>query len=190
MSFNFLRLFAVTDDTPLGHAALAFCKALCRLGPVRVISTTGGLTGPWAPYAELTMTPADGTYVNCVCTHPSSWVERRSMPMPAQEGASFAAALENDPDKPAPKIDGFAAGVIELYTPKALRNVILVVSPPITAEQEIAPAKYDAVLIDKRLIPGTRFEMLNLVDPTGTDFAGVVAAAVLGPTKAPEGPYR
>lgn len=138
---SFIRFLADTSDTPLGRAALEYCKSLCRIAPVRVVSLVGGLYGPWLPYGELAFTPMDGVYVNAVCCHPSKWVMHLEVPMLEQD-IDLETGPIGDPSRPAE----VASGTVELRT-AGVRNVMFVATPPpYTAEQNATLARYDSVI--------------------------------------------
>lgn len=137
---DFIRYFAATDASPIGLAALSYLKSLCRIAPVRVISKTGGMDGPWVAYEQLLMTPMVGTYVNCVCTHPSAWAWTADVLMPAANLGAMGAATATGAPKGAR-----AQGPQELYTDK-VRNVLFVVEPPRTEAERATVIKYEAVL--------------------------------------------
>lgn len=137
---SFIRYFADTSDTPLGKAALEYCKSLCRIAPVRVVSLSGGLYGPWSPYAELAWTPMEGVYVNAVCCHPSRWVMVMAVPMPDTDIDMVVGPI-GDPKRPAE----VATGRVELRT-AGVRNVLFVVVPPTTPDQHQTAAQYEAVI--------------------------------------------
>lgn len=139
---RFIRYFADTSDTPLGRAALEYCKSLCRIAPVRVVSLSGGFYGPWLRYTELGFTPMDGTYVNAVCCHPSKWVMELSVPMPEQD-IDLEAGPVGDPARPTE----VASGSVELRT-AGVRNVLFVVNCATTPEQRATQALYEAVVFD------------------------------------------
>jgi hypothetical protein len=202
VALGFIRYFAVTNDGPIGRAALAYLPSLLRIAPVRVISKSGQLEGAWRRYEALIMTPMTGSCVSCVCTHPSSWVWEQSIPMPsANVGVQSAATAESTP-----QTGGIARGVVELYTPK-VRNVLFVVEPPTTHAQHKTAARYEAVLFaNADSVRGSDF--VPAAEPVGdlapyayVDFVyqtldhskidhAVIRTAVLGPPPPTETPYR
>lgn len=79
----FIRYFARTDETEIGRAAVAYCKALIATGmPVRLVSAglaevqldeRGRSSSIWSPHRDLLTTPMDGDYVNVVCGNVADW---------------------------------------------------------------------------------------------------------------------
>jgi hypothetical protein len=77
---EFIRLFAHTDDTPLGVSGAAFCGMLMacnvplRLVPLRVAELqydfSGRCDSVWDRYRSLLITPMTGIYANAVCGSP------------------------------------------------------------------------------------------------------------------------
>ncbi len=79
----FIRYFARTDETEIGRAAVAYCKALIATGmPIRLVSAglaevqldeRGRSSSIWSPHRDLLTTPMDGDYVNVVCGNVADW---------------------------------------------------------------------------------------------------------------------
>ena len=187
---SFIRFFAVTDGSPLGVIAHEYLKGLIRIAPVRVVSVSGGLTGPWERHVSMTMTPMVGDYVNCVCTHPSSWVSELSVPMPASEDMH---------GEDAGKIEGHARGAVELYT-QGVRNVLFAAESYlfgdviVTLAQAATAAKYEAIVVsDEDLILGLGVTNIWVIRTPVRDHASM-RSAVIGPPPTPpptpQGPYR
>lgn len=209
MTLGFIRYFAVTNDSPIGRAALGYLTPLLRIAPVRVVSKSGQLEGAWRRFEPLILTPMQGLCVSCVCTPPASWIWEQSVPMPsANIGAQGAAQATADS---APQVGGIAKGTLELYTPpgpKLLRNVLFVVAPPTTAAQRLTAARYEAVLFHSAavvaasdlvassrdtggdLAPGAYVDFsYQTLDTTKIDPA-VIRRAVLGEPGPTQTPYR
>lgn len=136
---EFIRFFADTSDTHLGRTALEYAKSLCRIAPVRVISMTGGLAGPWLPYDELTLTPPAGAYVNCVCTQSSVWAYRQ------QVQAQSSLFGDQDPLIASHSAPEIFAGHIELYT-AGVRNVLFLGKMPLTRGDVEVALKYEVIV--------------------------------------------
>lgn len=79
----FIRYFACTDDSPLGHTAKAYCDALVGTGvPVRLVSTRiaelqtdhgGRSSSIWDRHRGLLTTAMKGAFVNVVCGEVWDW---------------------------------------------------------------------------------------------------------------------
>jgi hypothetical protein len=190
VALGFIRYFAVTNDGPIGRAALAYLPSLLRIAPVRVISKSGQLEGAWRRFEALLLTPMSGTCVSCVCTHPSSWVWEQSIPMPsANVGVQSAATAVSTP-----QTGGIARGVVEIYTPK-VRNVLFMVESPTTDAQRQTAAKYEAVICayayqSGKMQTGTLAGAFTAFVPLPVTDHAAVRAAVLGPPLPRETPYR
>jgi hypothetical protein len=178
----YIRYFAETSDTPLGRAALGFCKSLLRVAAVKLVSIPGGLSalqGEWQQFDELLLTPTEGSYVNVVCTHPSRWACKATIRPPTHVWNE--AAGEYLPQQFGEPI----SGTIELYT-VGVRNVLLVGKMPITKGDLITGAKYEAIVCQnvadmavwKKHAPTCG---ALLVSSPGIDHLSI-RAAVLGPS--------
>jgi len=140
----YIRYFADTSDTPLGRAALGYCKSLLRIAPVKVIGTPGGfaaMQGEWRQFDELLLTPMAGDYyVNVVCAHPQRWAYTQAIQPPTH-------AWSDETGDYAPVTDGKpVSGMVELYT-MGVRNVLLVGKMPITKGELLTGAKYEAIVV-------------------------------------------
>lgn len=199
MTLGFIRYFATTDDSVIGRVALEYCKSLLRIAPVRVISKSGGLEGPWRKFEQLIMTPMAGACVSCVCTPPAQWIWEASVPMPAADLGAQGAAMAPS----APAIGGTAKGRIELYTPpgkSVLRNVLFVVDLPTTELQRQTALQYEAVVYSRMAHhPDLETIATNQDHAIGTILAcvtipvtnhGAIRNAVLGPSGPSDGVYR
>ena len=203
MALDFIRYFAVTNDSPIGKAAQSYLVSLLRIAPVRLLSRSGGfLEGSWRRFEGLIMTPMQGKCVSCVCTSPASWIEELAVPMPKVNATMDAVASPVMPT--GPEILGVARGMAELYTPPApngsvLRNVLFLVDPPTTDLQHRTASRYEAVIAPSltpgaeiaRLWPDRRFQGTVVpipITPTGHQS---IREAVLGLEAVPtETPYR
>jgi hypothetical protein len=141
---SFIRYFAQTDGSALGLAALEYLRSMLRVAPVRVVSMSGGLVGPWHKWADLQLTPLSGTYVNAVCCHPSRWTWVAEVPMTDADAAPGGAAKPTE----------LAVGREELYTAK-VRNVLFMVVPPTEDEQQKTAAKYERIVVPSVQVPMT-----------------------------------
>lgn len=151
---TYLRYFATTDDTELGRMGLEYLKSMLRVGPVRVLSMSGGMFGPWAPYAQLLGTPVSYPFVNVVCAEPARWTWRQVV------------ATDKDP------VDGR----VELYT-AGVRNVLLAGPgdpPGVLTAQAATAMRFEALVV-----PTTRLllkwgevgKSLGLLDGTSVLFS-------------------
>lgn len=143
---SYIRYFADTSDGATGKVALEYLRSLIRIAPVKLVSISGGLAPAWRAFEGLLLTPMTGTYVNVVCTLPDRWIWKSSVPMTERDESleeTFDVVLAN----PRPKAIEHAERVEELYTPKAMRNVILVASSPVTDDQFRSMKKYDDIII-------------------------------------------
>lgn len=196
---DFIRYFAVTDESPIGLAALEYCKALNRIAPVRVASVSGGLVGPWDDMTELLMTPMAGTFVNAVCTHPSSW--RQSLAVPMYKAEIDEKRTAHGPDAQVNATpDGFAHGAVSLYT-EGHRNVLFVVDPgssPFSSWREWLDglARYEALVFNTempdlwRMLPANHPALMQVVGtPVLPDRRLSIRHAILG-NVATGGVYR
>ena len=196
---DFLRFFADTSDSAIGHAAFSWCKSLCRVAPVRVVSLSGGFAGTWQSFQELMLTPMVGNYVNCVCAHPRHWAYTQSVPAPDR---AFGGLEHHVVD--GKKADEVLTGNVEIYT-TGVRNVLMYMAAMSISQPQFATAmKYEAIVcasVDdamwwgekglwwgKILVEGGRQPEIYFSRP-GLDH-NAVRAAVLGPAMPSEGVYR
>lgn len=197
---DFIRYFAVTDESPIGLAALEYCKAMVRLAPVRVASVSGGLVGPWEDMAELQLTPMAGAYVSAVCTHPGQWRQQLAVPMykaeidpsePTTMADLNAKRTAHGPDAlVSAKPDGFAHGHVSLYT-EGVRNVLFVVpivAPFIEWKNNLDElARYEAIVFNAempdlwRMLPSKHPALMQVVGtPVLPDRRISIRHAILG----------
>lgn len=170
---TFIRYTAVTDGSPVGIAALAYYRSLVRILPVQLMSMSGLPSGPWVDVTNPNGWVGDPRdFINCVCTHASQWEVEFSIPMPASDDMHASDA----------KVDGYARGIVELYT-KGVRNVLFIVGSANHAQLKAA-ARYDQVVtpafdaaIDAILTPYQRQPWSIEIPVTRHD---LVRAAVLG----------
>jgi hypothetical protein len=135
MMRRYVRYFAATDSTPIGHVALDYLKSLLRVAPVRVASLSGGMTGPWEHYAALMVTQMNGPFVNVVCCDPSRWTWVQSVPMPRRLVDGTLDLSES------------ASGRQELYT-QGVRNVLITGADPAGLADELRSAalRYEQII--------------------------------------------
>jgi len=136
MARHYIRLFASTDESPVGLLAVEYVKALLRIAPVRLCSMSGELAGRWSSYAPLLITPMIGMMVNVVCCNSTRWTWQHRMPVPRSNGVPLA------PDAPAEII----TGRVELYT-AGVRNTLIACSWPTDEHEVAAGLRYDGVVV-------------------------------------------
>jgi hypothetical protein len=137
---TYIRYFATTDDSPTGKLALEYMKGMLRLGPVRVLSVTGGVQGGWVPYAQLLSTPMSCPFVNVVCCHSERWAWKQVIPTMDLAGA------------PLDTIEGR----LELYT-AGVRNVLL--AGPDDPPHILSPAAVTSLRYEAIVVPSTRLQV-------------------------------
>ena len=150
MTPRFIRYFAHTDGSMLGIEALSYLRALSRIAPVRLISTSGGLDGAWRAHEALQLTPMAGMFVNCVCADPSRWAWTQKVAMaksdPWLSGGSdedVARAMVGDDEADVAEV---AEGKFELYT-NSVRNVLFAVTMPRDRAGFATAQRYEAVIV-------------------------------------------
>ena len=127
-----IRYYAATDATPVGRAALEYLKGLLRIAPVRVLSVTGGLQGPWEPFGTVLATPISPSFINVVCCDPSRWVWTQKVEMPnVKDGKVVSTEI--------------AERQVELHT-HGVRNVLIVASGRAKVHQVASAMRYDAII--------------------------------------------
>jgi hypothetical protein len=139
-----IRLFATTDDSALGRAACAYAKSLVRIAPVRLVTFTGTLEGPWRPFGELMATPMDGVGITCVAVDPSRWVWSLAIPMPTEDGG--AQAIIADDNLGHLGAHEVQKAVAEIYSPGG-RHVLFPIATPRDARQLRAAEKYEVIVV-------------------------------------------
>jgi len=173
----FIRYFAATSDTPTGRVALEYYKGLVRIGPVRVLSTTGGLAGAWAVFQAALVTPISYPLVNVVCTPPTrwTWVQRVHAARQSATGNGHIVAVT------VPQNTERIEGRLELYT-KGLRNVLLAADEPVDMEQLATALKYEAIVVpsDALLASWQRARKTAVCVPIPVASHDVLRSAVLG----------
>lgn len=201
---DFIRFMAVTDESPIGLAALEYCKAMVRVAPVRIASVSGGLVGAWEAMDALQMTPMTGAYVNAVCTHPSQW--RQQLAVPMHKPVTEQGASDPSPERLFSP-DGFARGDVSLYT-EGVRNVLFVVQTAFLREPETPIqamhtkeyldelVRYEALVFNSpmpdlwRMLPANHPALMQVVGtPVLPDRRISIRHAILGNT-ATGGMYR
>jgi hypothetical protein len=140
-----IRLFACTEDSALGHAALAYARSLLRIAPVRLVTFSGTLEGPWRPYGELLGTAMHGTGVTCVAVDPSRWVWSMEIPMPEQDGGVAAIVAADD-------LGHVGAHTVlkrsaEIYSSGGTRHVLFAIATPRDGRQLAAAEKYEEIVV-------------------------------------------
>jgi|SRR6185295_3207092 len=133
-----IRYYAATDATPVGRAALDYLKGLLRIAPVRVLSVTGGLQGPWERFGTVLSTPIGPTFINVVCCDPARWTWIQKIDMPNVVDGKVVSTEH-------------AEQRIELYT-RGVRNVLLIASTEARVEQAASALRYDAVVAIDHLV--------------------------------------
>jgi hypothetical protein len=185
MEATFIRYYAATNDTATGRVALEYLKSLVRVAPVRVLSTTGGLSGAWAGFHAVLATPVSYPLVNVVCSTPNRWTwtqrvdamrTQRVDAMPQSVGASAHITSVTVPPK-AERIEGR----LELYT-KDIRNVLLAADEPADMDQLATALKYETIVVPSEALleawqRARRGAVLVPIPVTGHD---VLRSAVLG----------
>ena len=151
MTPSWIRMFAQTDGSGIGMAALEYTKSLLRIAPVRELSVNGGLSGPWSGYGRLLTTPMDGPFVSGVCCDSARWTWLQAVPMPSQDlspSALAASATGADLELPAPSTDPeeTAKGRCELYT-AGVRNILFAVGGPRGKDQATTALRYEGIVV-------------------------------------------
>ncbi len=123
-----IRLFASTDDSPMGTTALAYLNAMLRAGRrVRLISLTPGSSDSWMPYYPLLATPMSPSFRNVVCCEPTRWV------MDLKIGARNTEVI---------------SGRCELHTVGA-HNTLITLEPPDDPVLLNSAKKYEQILVPR-----------------------------------------
>lgn len=129
-----IRYLAATDDSPAGILALAYLKGLLRIAPVRVGTMSGGLSGAWAHYSQLTITAMYEDFVNVVCCASRMWTWVQNVRMTERRGDGTYGPGEK------------VSRRIELYTAN-VRNVLLTNERPLDSDHLSSALRYDAVVV-------------------------------------------
>lgn len=142
---GYIRYYAATNEGSTALAALAYLRSVVRIAPVRLVTFSGSLDGPWDAMSNLLTTPMINPMIaNIVCTEPEYWAHRLSVPMPKQD--AFADGLEMTRSiRKAAKIER-ETRVIELHTANT-RNVLIATSIPKSKDHCVAAAKYEAIIV-------------------------------------------
>lgn len=141
---DYIRFFATTDDSALARAGLEYAKALCRIAPVRLITLSGTLMGPWRAFGELMGTPMMGAGISAVATDPSRWVWAMEVPMPEQENGAQQILASDDLGHLGAKES--VRGTAELYT-VGQRNILFPIASPRDSRQLEAAEKYESIVV-------------------------------------------
>lgn len=140
----YIRLFADTDGGATSSYAVDYCRALVRIAPVRLVSVSGPLSPQWGVFQRLLETSMDGTMLaNVVCTDPSKWIRRLSVPMPKEN--PLHGALASGEIAELAEDTEVASQVIELYT-EGVRNVLLATVAPRAVQERATLERYQAVI--------------------------------------------
>lgn len=133
MTPRLFRVFAATDDSTSGRAALHLVKALLRIAPVRVLGAGAvpGFFSTWRGFESLMTTPVELPYVNVVACAPERWTWKHKFAMPNKDGTT-----ETAEDR------------VELWTAN-VRNVLLAAESPRDDYQIATAKKYDVVLVPR-----------------------------------------
>ncbi len=147
-----IRYFATTDDSHTGHVALEYLKGLLRIGPVRVLSLSGGLGDRWQAYASLLGTPLVlRDIVSAVCCLPSQWTWDQRVAMANVRNGQVVST-------------DYASERIELYT-VGMRNVMLAAAAPPVDPQELQDTLTTALRYQAFVVPtvelGARWQRLD-----------------------------
>jgi hypothetical protein len=172
-----IRYYAATNDTPTGRVALEYYKSLVRIAPVRVLSTTGVLSGAWAGFSAALVTPMAYPMVNVVCSVPSrwTWTQRVEATMqPVVAGPHITAVT-------VPAKTERIEGRLELYT-RGIRNVLLAADEPGDMEQLETAIKYEMIVVPSvaLLESWQRARRAALYVPIPVTAHDVLRSAVLG----------
>lgn len=141
MQLGHIRLWAQTDITSSAVLALEYARALVRYAPVRLITVSGLLEGPWRAMARLLETPQVMPYINVVCADQEHWTRTITVGMPEQDGMRTAIATGKTPQKVKSE-----AMERELYT-VGIRNVLIALALPTLPRYAIAANKYEHVIV-------------------------------------------
>jgi hypothetical protein len=173
---SFIRYYAATNDTPTGRVALEYFKSLVRIAPVRVLSTTGGLSGAWAGFSAALATPVTYPLVNVVCSAPNRWTwTQRVEAMPGSVTSSAHITAVTVPAK-MERIEGR----LELYT-RGIRNVLLAADEPSDMEQLATAIKYEAIVVpSEALLAAWLVRRSTVYIPIPVMEHDVLRSAVLG----------
>ncbi len=134
-------VFAQCDSSLLGMAALEYCKGLLRIASVRVLPLNGGLSGVWAGYSRLLVTPMTGPYVNCVACDPARWTWLQAVPASSRD-----IALTADGGIDLPDANEIVKGRCELYT-SGVRNILFAAAGPRGRDQITSALKYEQIVV-------------------------------------------
>lgn len=137
----YLRYFATTDDSPVGRMALEYLRSLLRIGPVRVLTMSGGLQGAWSGYAQLLATPISIPYVNIVGCVPERWIWTQRITMHPQDMSPMSGTPAS---RARPK--EITTSKVELYT-DGIRNVLFAGLPPNEPDQMATSLRYEALIV-------------------------------------------
>ena len=169
-----IRYLAATDDSPAGVLALAYLHGLLRIAPVRVGTMSGGLSGAWTHYSQLTLTALCVDFVNVVCCASSRWTWEQRVTM-----------MERKPDGTVGPGERVSRRV-ELYT-ASVRNVLLTDDLPRDSDKVATALRYDAVVVPNAemhvhwsQLRHTRPDSTVMVSvPVRADFAALRAAIIV-----------
>lgn len=139
----YIRYFACTDSSGVGALALALCKSMLKIAPVRVVTMSGALIDDWMAYAHLTATPMVGSYVNVVACDPSRWSWLVRVPMPEKD--AWQSAMADTEVNGMGKIE-YASERQSLYT-AGVRNVLYAVAPPRSVVELKAAMKFENIIV-------------------------------------------
>jgi hypothetical protein len=142
----YIRYFTCTDGSGIGALALELAKSMLNIAPVRAISMTGVLVDEWMKYANLTLTPMVGSYVNVVACDPSRWTWVTKVPMPEKDAWQSAVA---DVEVQGMGEIEYATERKSLYTAN-VRNVLYAIAPPRSMVELKAVSKFEAVIVPNK----------------------------------------
>lgn len=183
----FIRLWAPTDLSEAAATALLYARALIRFEPVRLVTTTNQLEGPWQHMHRLLETPMVTPMVNVVCDLPERWTRTVPVGMPASDTMQATIAS----GKPQTTKVDVVNKEIELWT-HGVRNVLFALDLAKTPEQAATANKYDAVIMptieqvlawssnQARLAPGECVLASHIPSPPAPEVLRILRAAVMG----------
>ena len=143
----YIRYWSSTDNGPGSDTSLSYLRAILRFAPVRLISMSGVLIGPWRAMDSLLMTPMAGPMINVACARPDQWVQSIAVAMPKAD-AMHASLAKGETIPVKTESETIAR---ELYTASAKRNVLIALDLPATTVQAKAANRYDVVLVPKAI---------------------------------------
>jgi hypothetical protein len=139
----YIRYFACTDSSAVGALALAFCKSMLKIAPVRLAVMSGVLMDDWLSYAHLTSTPMVGSFVNVVACDPARWTWLLRVPMPEKDAWQSAVS---DVNVNGMGVVEFASERQSLYTAH-VRNVLYAVAPPRSRHELKVALQFESIVV-------------------------------------------